>query len=128
MKKNLITVLKKLLAAFGGEDTQSNNAVEVIDKIADAANSDRRPLILKFATVNPFTVTTPIADIKAAIDAGRQVYFDHEGSRLVFVGWYITNGNLYSIEFAATSYDDTGLASAIKVNYVMGTGWHYSEM
>lgn len=38
MKKNLITVLKKLLAAFGGEDTQSNNAVEVIDKIADAAN------------------------------------------------------------------------------------------
>lgn len=38
MKKNLITVLKKLLAAFGGEETQSNNAVEVIDKIADAAN------------------------------------------------------------------------------------------
>lgn len=38
MKKNLITVLKKLLAAFGGEETQSDNAVEVIDKIADAAN------------------------------------------------------------------------------------------
>lgn len=36
MKKNLITVLKKLLAAFGGEDTQSNNAVEIIDKIADS--------------------------------------------------------------------------------------------
>lgn len=36
MKKNLITVLKKLLAAFGGEETNSNNAVEVIDKIADS--------------------------------------------------------------------------------------------
>jgi hypothetical protein len=36
MKKNLITVLKKLLAAFGGEDTNSNNAVEIVDKIADS--------------------------------------------------------------------------------------------
>lgn len=35
MKKNLITVLKKLLTAFGGEDTNSNNAVDLVDKIAD---------------------------------------------------------------------------------------------
>lgn len=35
MKKNLIDALKKLLEAFGGENTNSNNAVEIIDKIAD---------------------------------------------------------------------------------------------
>lgn len=40
MKKNLITVLKKLLKAFGGDDESvKNNAVDIIDKIADNASS-----------------------------------------------------------------------------------------
>ena len=39
MKKNLITVLKKLLKAFGGDDESvKNNAVDIIDKIADNAS------------------------------------------------------------------------------------------
>lgn len=40
---------------------------------------DMRPLVLEFATENPYTVTTPLADIKAAIDAGRQVMFKLPG-------------------------------------------------
>jgi hypothetical protein len=35
MKKNLIISLKKLLKAFGGEDIDSNNAVDIIDEIAE---------------------------------------------------------------------------------------------
>lgn len=39
-KKNLITVLKKLLKAFGGDDAKvKNNAVDIIDKIADNVSS-----------------------------------------------------------------------------------------
>lgn len=63
MKKNLITVLKKLLAAFGGEETQSNNAVEVIDKIADAANG----------------VTAKELPEATAADAGKAVMVDENG-------------------------------------------------
>lgn len=55
MKKNLITVLKKLLKAFGGDDESvKNNAVDIIDKIADNASgggSSSAPYIVNMISV-----------------------------------------------------------------------------
>ena len=45
--------------------------------LIDGQQEDRGPLILEFATTNPFTVTTPLSEIKAAIKAGRQVMLSY---------------------------------------------------
>lgn len=59
MKKNLIIALKNLLKAFGGEETNSNNAVEVIDKIADSVEQSGGgsggPFMVTWTSTNPYT-------------------------------------------------------------------------
>lgn len=49
-----------------------------------AAGGSNAPLILEFATTSPsLTVDTPLSEIKAAIEAGRQVWFtDGNGDNL----------------------------------------------
>jgi hypothetical protein len=55
--------------------------------LANAGGSNA-PLILEFATIDPYTVATPLSEIKAAIDAGRDVRFLAPNGFVIQLGSY----------------------------------------
>lgn len=109
-------------------------AAEVSDKGKVLSVSDsgapvwenREPLVLEFATTDPYTVATPFADIKTAIDSGRQVYFDYNGYRMPFTRWSLDQGTIVAIDFAATSWYGGGIYELTGVAYSIEVGWSIS--
>jgi hypothetical protein len=51
------------------------------------------PLILEFATEDPYTVDTPISDIQEAIEAGRQVLFVIEDMHYIYLNSFEIEDN-----------------------------------
>ena len=85
-KKNLITVLKKLLRAFGGDDsTVRNDAVDVIDKMAVQINNNTNndPYIITLSDGEPgtFVADKTITEISEAFYQGKKImayYYDSD--------------------------------------------------
>lgn len=116
MKKNLIDSLKELVVAFGGardiSEVHGKKITEILKKLKEAIVSngaaDRGPLILTFATTDPYTVDTPMSEIKAAIEAGRQVWFMYNDSRYLLTNYTVSNNEIIEMYFgyeANISYD-----------------------
>ena len=129
-KKNLITALKKLVTSFGGE-AKSNNTVDLVDEFADVAAQGggfASPLILEFATENPLTVNTPLSEIKAAIEAGRQVWFKMNAAHIALVQYDQFENVLTYLCFCSTTIElDGSVGSHTSVEYY-DDEWHLTEI
>ena len=51
--------------------------------------------MLQFETQNPYTVITPLSEIKAAIDAGRQVWFLHNTVHYPLVSYVLDRLSIF---------------------------------
>ncbi len=123
MKKNLIDSLKELVVAFGGaeniEAVKGSKIIEVLKKLKEAIVSsgaaDHGPLILEFATLDPSTVDTPLSEIKAAIEAGKQVWFTAPtGNNFPLTSFHFDGANVTSLQFGSQ-----------QISYNENTGWTY---
>lgn len=114
--KTIKDALKELVVVFGGAENvkavKGNKITEILKKLKEAIVSngaaDRGPLNLSFATTDPYTVDTPLSEVKAAIEAGRQVCFSNDDSRYTLTEYVVINNEIVEMYFgyeAEISYD-----------------------
>ena len=125
MKKSLISAVKKLLSKLGAEEIEGNNLVEVID--SGGSGSSSNPVVLEFATMDPYTVTTPIADIKTAIDTGRQVWFKNSGNIFPVTAFFVADDVLVYINFTLVSYSGSNITGIKRIIYDKNSGWGMTQ-
>lgn len=101
------------------------NLANIADPVngSDAANKDYvddkiSPLIITWATTDPFTVNTSLSSIKEAIMEGRQVWFNETYDihlMLPLIGFWMENNNISKLYFgvyeANSTYVDYGVRS-----------------
>ena len=86
--------------------TNLEHAVKVAVTNAGNGGGDNGPLIVSGTVDNQgkCTITESLENIKAAFDAGREVYLEAEGMRLnAYIG--TTVGDVIIVAFAVTAYD-----------------------
>ena len=110
---SILSELKKL--------TGKQSAKVVSEALPDSFGGGGSPLILEFATEDPYTVDTPISDIQAAIEAGRQVWFrDGTGVNIIMTRFSFDNGSLVNMEF--TKFKNFEIKSVIIYDALAGWG------
>lgn len=86
-KKNLITALKKLYTAFGGQEEVKNNAVDIIDKTADiieeGSSGGGGAFVVDYVSTGDgnYTFSKTWSEIQTAEQSGKIVLLrlNHEG-------------------------------------------------